>query len=162
MCDSDADSFPAGVANGKEFELERYKHILKQIDTVNGNVYRFLAIYQGLSVSLASGGVLLAVGYRNWHISASVAKTGIVGVMWLLTVVASFSCLLIIVGVLNWFDYRREECELTDISVHVGFRKSPRALNFFRWYETYILLFIVVTTVFLWVYTIGFVLPSMK
>ena len=55
--------------------------------------------------------------------------------------IAAFAVLLIIVGVLNWLDYRREECELTDAAVRPGFRKPPQPRNFFRWYETYIVLF---------------------
>jgi len=146
----------------KDFALERYKYILQQIHTVNENVYRFLAIYQTLAVALVSAGLALLVGYRKWGIQPSVARSGVVGLMWLTTVIAAFAVLLIIVGVFSWLDYRREECELTDVVVRPGFRKPPQSRNILRWYETYIVLFIVGTIAFLWSYTLEFVLPAIK
>jgi hypothetical protein len=146
----------------EDFELERYKYILQQIHVVNENVYRFLAIYQGLAVTLVGAGVTLFVGYRKWQIAVSTARSGIVGLLWLLTAVAAFTSLLIIVGVFNWLDYRREECELTDIAVRPGFRGPPSRRSFLRWYETYILLFIAASIALLWVCTTGYILPSMK
>jgi hypothetical protein len=146
----------------KEFELERYKYILQQIHTVNENVYRFLAIYQALAVALISGALVLFVGYKKWGIQASVARSGVIGLMWLVTIIAAFVVLLIIVGLFSWFDYRTEECELTDVVISKGFRKPPQPRNFVRWYETYIILFILASIVFLWSYTLAFVLPAMK
>ncbi len=82
--------------------------------------------------------------------------------MWLVTVVAAFTCLLILAGVLNWLDYRREECELTDAAVRPGFRRPAQPRNFLRWYETYVMLFVAASVAFLWSYVLAFVLPAMK
>ncbi len=153
---------PPSPTLNDDFALERYKYILQQINAANENVYRFLAVYQTLAVAIVGGGLALFVGYRKWHIATSVAKTGIIGLMWLATVVAGCAVLLIVVGVLNWLDYRREECELTDVAVRPGFRKPPQVRNFYRWYETYIVLFIAGSIVFLWAYTLAFILPAMK
>lgn len=153
---------PPDPAVENEFGLERYKYILQQIHTLNENVYRFLAIYQTLAVALVGGGLALFVGYRKWGIRASVARSGVIGLMWLTTTIAAFAVLLIIAGILNWLDYRREECELTDAMVRPGFRKPPQPRSFFRWYETYIVLFIAGSIVFLWSYTFAFILPAMK
>jgi uncharacterized membrane protein YidH (DUF202 family) len=84
-----------------DFALERYKCILHQIHTINENVYRFLAVYQTLCVAIVGGGLALFVGYRRWDIPASVARTGIVGLMWLVTIAAAFAVLLIVMGVFN-------------------------------------------------------------
>ena len=145
-----------------EFVLERYKYILQQIHAVNENLYRFLAIYQTLVVALVGGGLVLFVGYRKWGIPTSVARSGIYGLMWLITIIAAFAVLLIIIGILSWLDYRREECELIDAVVRPGFRKPPQPRHFLRWYETYVVLFIIASIVFLWAYTLGFILPAMK
>jgi uncharacterized membrane protein YidH (DUF202 family) len=153
---------PASATTEDDFALERYRYILQQIHTINENVYRFLAIYQTLAVAIVGGGLALFVGYRKWQIATSVARTGIIGLMWLVTVVAAFAGLLIVMGALNWWDYRKEECELTDAVVRPGFRKQPRLQNLFRWYETYIVLFIVGSIAFLWAYTLAFILPAMK
>lgn len=146
----------------EEFALERYKYILKQIHTSNENVYRFLALYQTLAVAIVGGGVALFVGYRNWNIAVSVAQTGIIGLMWLLTFVGAFAVLLIFMCIFNWWHYRKEECELTDAVVRPGFRKPPQMGNLFRWYETYIVLFIAGSIGFLWAYTLTFILPAVK
>ena len=126
MTDGNEGLLPHDSAIEKDFALERYKYILQQIHVVNENVYQFLAIYQTLAVGLISGGLALFVGYRGWGIQPSVARSGVIGLMWLTTVIAAFTVLLIIAGVLNWLDYRHEECELTDRAVRPGFR-SPRA-----------------------------------
>jgi hypothetical protein len=153
---------PASATTEDDFALERYRYILQQIHTINENVYRFLAIYQTLAVAIVGGGLALFVGYRKWQIATPVARTGIVGLMWLVTVVAAFAALLIVMGALNWWDYRKEECELTDAVVRPGFRKQPRLQNLFRWYETYIVLFIAGSIAFLWAYTLAFILPAIK
>ena len=145
----------------QEFALERYKYILGQIHAVNENVYRFLAIYQALATTIVGAALALFVGYRNWKIPVGIARTGVVGLMCLATIIAVFAMLLIFVGVLAWIDYRQEECELTDRVVYAGFRKRPQVGNFFRWYETYILAFIAMSTGFVWFFGLVFVLPAM-
>lgn len=162
MTESTKDGSQPNLSKEQEFQLERYKYILQQIHTVNENAYRFLAIYQTLAVTLVSGGVALFVGYRKWNIPASVARSGVIGLMGLLTVVAVFTGMLITIGVLSWLDYRREECELTDVVIRPGFREPPNRRHFMRWYETYMLMFIAASIAFLWVYVSAFVIPAMK
>lgn len=162
MTTNQASPPPPDATGEKDFSLERYKYILQQIDAVNQNVYRFLAIYQTLATALVGAALGLFVGFRKWGIEASVARSGVVGLMWLTTVIAAFVIMLIVIGVLNWLDYRREECGLTDRAVRPGFRKPPQTRNLFRWYETYIVLFIAGSIVFLWLSTFVFLLPAMK
>ncbi|NRQ38007.1 hypothetical protein HII36_40185 [Nonomuraea sp. NN258] len=152
------DSLPAETP---EMAVERYKYILQQIHTVNENVYRFLAVYQTLTVAIATAGLALFVGYRTWRIDPAIARSGLVALLWLETVVAVFTVMLIFIGIVSWLDYRREECELADEFVRPGFRKQPRKSAFVRWYETYILLFIIGLTVFLWVASRTILLPAM-
>lgn len=153
---------PDGEPAVHDFSLERYRYILQQIHTVNENVYKFLAIYQALATTTVGAAVALFVGYQQWGVAPDTARTGILGLLLLETVIAAFTALLIFIGVLAWLDYRSEECELTDRAVHPGFRKPPRVGNFFRWYETYIIAFIVVSTGFLWVFALVFILPTVR
>lgn len=146
----------------QDFSLERYKYILQQIHTVNENVYKFLAIYQALATTAVGAAVALFVGYRQWGMAPAVARSGVIGLLLLETVVAVFTEVLIFIGILNWLDYRSEECELTDRAVHPGFREKPRPGNFFRWYETYIMAFIAASTLFMWVYAVVFMLPMIR
>ncbi|MET8454994.1 hypothetical protein [Streptomyces parvulus] len=150
------------VAVRKEFALERYRYILQQIHAVNENVYRFLAIYQTLATALVGAAVALFVGYRKWEVAPSTARGGVISLLVLATVVAAFTCMLIVVGALAWLDYRNEECDITDEVVGLGFRARPRSGNLLRWYETYVLLFIIVSVILMWVLAGSFLLPAIR
>ncbi|MFJ6605695.1 hypothetical protein [Streptomyces lydicus] len=145
-----------------EFALERYRYILQQIHAVNENAYRFLAIYQTLATALAGAALALFVGYKKWGIAPAEARGGVTGILILATVVATFTAILIIVGLLAWLDYRKEECDITDELVAQGFRERPRVGNILRWYETYIVLFIVVSMIAMWTLAGVFVFPVMN
>jgi hypothetical protein len=146
----------------KDFALERYRYILQQIHTVNENAYRFLAIYQTLATTLVSAALALFVGYRKWGLSPGTARGGVIGLLTLTTVVAAFTGTLITVGILSWLDYRNEECDITDEVVAPGFRKRPRTGNYLRWYETYVLLFILVSVLAMWLLAAFVLLPAMR
>jgi hypothetical protein len=149
------------VDPAQPFEVERYKYILQQLHTVNENVYRFLAIYQTLATVLVGAALTLFVRYEDWKIRPEIATIGIVAILLLVTVIAGFTVLLIVVGVLNWLDYRREECELTETVVRPGFRRPPDPKNFWRWYETWIVAFIVGSVGFMWLGALAVVIPAM-
>lgn len=145
-----------------EFALERYRYILQQIHAVNENAHRFLAIYQTLATTLVGAALGLFVGYRKWEVAPATARGGVIGLLTLTTVVAAFTVTLIVVGALAWLDYRNEECDITDEMVGPGFRKRPRPRNLLRWYETYVLLFILASVITMWVLAGFFVLPAMR
>ncbi|MEU7716346.1 hypothetical protein ACGF5H_01430 [Micromonospora chalcea] len=142
-----------------EFEVERYKFILQQLHFTNENVHRFLAIYQTLATSLAAAGVALFTGYQKLGLTAEDARSALVAIMTLISMVAAYTILQVLVGVASWFDYRLEECELTDKTVRDGFRARPNWRNLYRWYETYTVLFILGTIVALWIFATTEILP---
>lgn len=156
----DADRAQGSVRD--EFALERYRYLLQQIHAVNENLHRFLAIYQALTTSLVGAVLALFVGYREWGLNAATARSGVIGLLTLTTVVAAFTATLIVVGALAWLDYRNEECDLTDEMVAPDFRKRPRTRNLLRWYETYVLVFIVVSVLVMWLLAVLFLLPAMR
>lgn len=153
---------PAPLDKVTAFEVERYKFLLQQLHTVNENVYRFLAIYQTLATVLVGAALVLFVRYEEWKIRSGVAQIGIVAILALVTVIAFFTVLLIVIGVFTWLDYRREECELTDEAVRKGFRRAPEPRNFWRWYETWIVGFILASIAFMWCGAAFVVLPAMS
>jgi hypothetical protein len=146
----------------KELSYERYRFILQQINAINENVYRFLAIYQALMTALVGAEIALFLGYRRWGLTPYLAHNGVLALLVLETAVACFTVLMIAVGVLAWFDYRNEECDLTDRLVGEGFRSRPKKSNFFRWYETYIVSFIAVSIGLVWGLSLALVLPGIK
>ncbi|MFG2959678.1 hypothetical protein ACGF5O_38895 [Streptomyces sp. NPDC048291] len=146
----------------KEFAMERYRYILQQIHAVNENGYRFLAIYQTLATTLVGASLALFVGYRRWGVDPATARGGVIGLLALTTVVAAFTMTQIVVGAFAWLDYRNEECDITDEMVAPGFRKRPHPGNLFRWYETYVLLFIIISMIVMWSLAGFFVLPRIR
>jgi hypothetical protein len=145
-----------------DFALERYRYVLQQIQTVNENAHRFLAIYQTLATALVAAALALFVGYRKWELAAATARGGVIGLLTLTTVVAAFTGTLVVVGALAWLDYRNEECDITEEIVGPGFRKRPCPGNFLRWYETYVVFFMLVSVITMWVLTALFLLPAMR
>lgn len=144
----------------REFQLERYRYILQQLHATNENVHRYLGLYQTLATALGGGVLLVFASRGSWDISAGTARASILGLLTLLTLVGLFSAMLIVIGILSWIDYRREECELTDELIRPGFRKPPNPRNFLRWHETYIVLFILASLLLLWALTLGLLLPA--
>ena len=106
--------------------VERYKYILQQINSVNENVYRFLAIFQTLVTAIVTAALVLFVSYSKWKIAPATAQTGIQAALILVTVIACFTVLLIVIGVVSWLDYRCEECDLTAKYFAADFRSLPR------------------------------------
>ncbi|MFD9115883.1 hypothetical protein [Streptomyces bottropensis] len=153
---------PEAQVARREFALERYRYILQQIHTVNENAHRFLAIYQTLTTTLVGAALALFVGYKKWEIAPATARDGIVGLLVIATLVAAFTVILIAAGAASWLDYRNEECDITDEIIEPGFRERPRPANFLRWYETYVLLFIVCSIGVMWVLVESFVLSAIK
>ncbi|WP_305786400.1 hypothetical protein [Symbioplanes lichenis] len=141
---------PAPVDKVTAFEVERYKYILQQLHTVNENVYRFLAIYQTLATVLVGAALALFVRYEDWGIRPGTARIGVVAILLLVTFVALFTLILIVMGMFTWWDYRKEECEFTGTAVRKDFRKPPEVGNIWRWYETWIGLFILLSISFMW------------
>jgi hypothetical protein len=160
--DSDRTRSGASPNAGHDFYLERYKYILQQINNVNENLYKFLAVYQALATAAVGAAIALFVNYKHWGVAPGPARVGVLALLTLESVVAVFTTLLIGAGVLSWLDYRHEECELTDLVVGPGFRSPPRVANFYRWYETYVVAFIVISSVVMWIFAIAFVLPRIK
>lgn len=142
--------------------VERYKYILQQIHTVNENVYRFLTIFQTLVTAIVTAALALFVSYAKWGVAPSTARTGVTGLLILVTVIAGFTTVLVVVGVLSWLDYRREECELTAKYFEPGFRSPPRLRNFYRWYETYVIVFIIAVTITIWLLGEVLIIPKIK
>ena len=147
---------------GNDFKLERYKYILQQIHSLNENIHKYLTLFQTLTTAIIGGGVAVFVSWQQLNISADVAKITIQGLLGLLVILTLFVIISIVVGILSWFDYRKEEVELLNEAVRSGFRKSPKASNIWRWYETYIVLFIIVIVIVIYLFVQGQIIPLIK
>lgn len=150
------------IDQGNDFKLERYKYILEQIHALNENVHKYLALFQTLATVIIGGGITLFVSWRGLKISADVARTGMQGLLGLLIIIALFVVLSLLGGIFSWLDYRREEVELLNEAVEPGFREPPRAGNFWRWYETYVILFILIIIMLVSIFVETQVVPLIR
>lgn len=146
----------------RDLIIERYRFILQQINATNENVYRFLAIYQGLMTTLVGAQILVTLNARHWRLTPSTASASLYGLLALETLIGCFAVMLIAIGTFAWIDYRSEECDLTDDFVGIGFRTRPNRRNMLRWYETYIVIFIALTTFAIWAVGITWMLPAVR
>lgn len=141
-------SEPERITDGaKEFELERYKYILQQLTTLNENIHKYLSLFQVLASAIVGGGISVLVGWQSLNISAEAARMGIRSLLALLILLGIFVIMSIIAGVFSWIDYRKEEVALLNERVKPGFRSPPKLSNFWRWHETYLLLFMAIILV---------------
>jgi hypothetical protein len=138
---------------------ERYRYVLAQIQSSNEHSFKLLTMWQTLVTLLAGAEIFLFVNYRQWGIPPSSARLGVVGIALVATIAVIFTILLVVVGVLNWFHYRREEVELSDAFIEEGFRRPPKTKNAFRWYELYMAALMLLSIVMLWLFTTLFMVP---
>lgn len=156
-------TWPEGEKNdlAKEITKIRYQHILGQIQSINENVFRFLAIYQALISALVAGQVLLFINHQHWSLSPSTTRIGLITILVLETLVGVFASLMIIIGIWNWLDYRSEECDISDAILGRSFRQRPLPSNWYRWYETYIVVFIFFSVIVLWILVEVWMIPAL-
>ena len=145
-----------------EFKLERYKYILLQLHSLNENIHRYLTIFQALITAVVGGIITIFVSWQNLKISVETAKIGIKGLLGLLIILSLFVIVSILSGLFSWWDYRKEEVKLLDDAVRPGFRRKPDLKNFWRWYETYIVIFILLSTLFIYRYVENSIIPILK
>lgn len=145
-----------------EFALERYKYILQEIRSQNENFHKHLTLFQALATVLVGAGISLFVGWQSLKITAEVARAGIRSLLSLLVILMIFIVASIIAGICSWFDYRKEEVELLDKVVPHNFRKKPTLKNFWRWQETYLLLFTVAVVAAIYYYAATRIIPLIR
>ena len=145
-----------------DFELERYKYILSQIQHLNEGIHKYLSLFQTLTTAIVGGGVALFVKWKEIGISPEIARTAMNSLLWLLITLALFLVFSIVSGMFSWFDYRKEEVELLNRVVGQGFRKAPKLKNAWRWYETYVLIFIIVVVTLISCYVNATIIPMIK
>lgn len=122
--------FIPGIDKGKDFQLERYKFILQQINNLNENFYKHLTLFQTLATAIIGSGVAILVSWQNLKISAEIARTGIRGLLGLLVILTLFLIIATIISVFSWFDYRKDEVKLLDEVIRTQYRSLPKLKNF--------------------------------
>lgn len=151
-----------GSVSKDEYKIERYKYILQQLSNLNENVHKYLSLYQTLATAITGGCIAVFVSWKTLQINAEVAKVGIRGLLGLFIILTIYILFSIIVGIISWIDYRKEEVELLDREVEIGFRKPPKEINFWRWSESYLIAFLLIVLIVVYVFVEYKVLPLIK
>lgn len=144
------------------YKLERYKYILREIHFLNESTHKYLTLFQTLTAAIVGGGIGIFVIWKSLKIDASTARLAIQGSLGLLILVALFVNVSILVNVLSWLDYRREEVDLLNQSIEQNWRRLPQLRNFWRWSETYILLFVSLAVIGIVFYVEYQIIPLVK
>lgn len=145
-----------------DFKLERYKYILQQLHSLNENTHKYLTLFQSLTTAVIGGAALIFVSWKQLQIDAGTARVGVIAMLWLLVILAVFVVFSILSNVLSWYDYRKEEVKILDEEVESGFREPPRWKNFYRWNETYLMIFIIFVIVAIFAFVYSRVLPLIQ
>ena len=88
--------------------------------------------------------IAVFVSWRKLELTPDVAIASVRGLLVLLALLGVFVVMSVLAGIFSWLDYRREERNLLDRKVEAGFREPPELRNFWRWYETYVVAFLLV------------------
>lgn len=148
--------------SNQEFKLERYKYILQQLHSLNENIHKYLIVFQTLVTAVIGGAVTIFVSWKNLKLEGEVARISIHGLLYLLLIISLFVIISVIAGLLSWLDYRKEEVKLLDAAIKPGFRNKPKIGNFWRWYETYLIIFILFSSILIYTYIDNELLPLIK
>jgi hypothetical protein len=146
----------------KDFKLERYKYILQQINALNENLHKYLTLFQTLTTAILSAMVAVLVGWPKLGIGANVARLGIRSLIGILLVLGFFVIASILSGVFSWLDYRREEAKLYNEVVGAGSRSTPELGNFWRWYETHAVVFVLLSVFGVVYFVENWILPTIQ
>jgi hypothetical protein len=95
-------------------------------------------------------------------VSAEVARASIYALLGLLILLAVFVIFSVLAGIFSWRDYRNEEVALLDDVVGSGFRSRPKLRNFWRWYETHVIVFVIIFVIAACWFVRSQVIPQIK
>ncbi|GER86263.1 hypothetical protein KDW_04250 [Dictyobacter vulcani] len=144
----------------RPFYLERYRYILQQTNALNENGHKYLALFQTLATVIIGAGITLFLNWRSWHIMPEQASSGMQTLLGLLIIDTLFVVISLLSGIFSWLDYRREETVVLKHALGESFREPPRFRNFWRWYETYMILFILIFVIIIIFYVESQFIPQ--
>ena len=139
--------------------LARYRYILSEIHFLNESTNKHLLAFQQLATVVIGAGIAIFISWQKLEINVETAILGVYGLFTLFVILALFIILSILANVFSWIDYRNEESDLLDKVVEKGFRSRPSIKNFWRWNETWIIIFIFLTTIFISLMTKYYMIP---
>lgn len=125
------------------FLLEKYKYILARKQALNEATFKIAATYQTLVIALGVAEYTIISQLNEKKINIALATYATLTTYTLLSILTSFVILLLAGGVKSWLKYRKDEA-LVELEA-MGKTKEPvKPIDIFRWYETYIILVVLI------------------
>ncbi|MFK3681005.1 hypothetical protein [Pseudomonas sp. NPDC088890] len=123
--------------------LEKYKYVLSQKQALNEATFKIITVYQALVLALFAGQFAVVMATKD----KLPVESGLYASWVLLALFVMISLLvlaLLVGGVFSWLSYRQDESELASkYKVAVAAKKPVAWADVLRWYETYLVLFVV-------------------
>lgn len=137
---------PSGLEQAR---LERYKFILAEMGRLNENSHRHTKYFLAIFPALSSIALALKANPGAIVFGKEIAPIVSLGLMQVITMASIFGLVSVASDIASWIDYRREEVRLIT-SMGGTFRSDPKISKFWKWYETYLIVFLIMFPVFLW------------
>jgi hypothetical protein len=138
--------------NQENFKLEKYKYILARKQSLNEATFKITAIYQVAIAALGIAQYNIIVMLKANSITLEVASLSSFCLIVMLAILTTLIMALLIGGILAWLKYRYDESDI-ERDVFGKSRTPVKLASSFTWYETYILLTVLlVFLVCLWAY----------
>ncbi len=138
--------------NQENFKLEKYKYILARKQSLNEATFKITAIYQVAIAALGLAQYNVMAMLKVSSITLDVASLSSLCLIVMLAILTVLIVALLIGGILAWLKYRYDESEIEREVFGVS-RPSVKLASILTWYETYIILTVVlVFFVCLWAY----------
>lgn len=130
----------------RDFALERYKYVLDQKRELNRTTFSVVAIYQAGLIVVTGGHLSVRSAVAKKELSAVDGAALLDGASWLLVAITAFGVLMVLSGVVTWLGCRRDESEIE--AEYLGeARRLPTWRSALAWYETYIILAMILIVV---------------
>ncbi|WP_252088843.1 hypothetical protein [Pseudomonas sp. MWU13-3659] len=127
----------------ENFKIEKYKYILARKQALNEVTFKIVAVYQALILALFAGQYAVYTSAGKGTLTPALALQSTYVLFALFVMVSVLILALLVGGVFSWMSYRQDESEI-ELAV-TGVPKRPIALaDLWRWYETYLVLFVLV------------------
>lgn len=144
------------------FKLERLKFVLSQIDRLNTQLHRHITLFQGLTTAIIAAGAAVVLAWRQYGIGPDLAAATLRGLVGLLCLFSFFIIVLLITGIVAWYDYRSEEARILNEVIGAQYRRFPTYKNFYRWHEFWMIVLVVAATAMIASFAYTSIIPLIK
>lgn len=138
--------------------VERYRYILDQKRALNDRSFNILALFQALSTTIVGAVITIGFSWQKLEIEAGTARASVIALLAIHFLIAAYALMSLISGVVTWLDYKLEENRLLNDGV-AG--PNARMSHPWTWFETYMIIFVLLVTAIFYVFAIGFILKKM-